>query len=697
MPMKISKSRTIIATAIATALVAAIAWANVPNGPQPNVGLTWYTSSDPTTGAGVAAPLAQLLIRQDTPSIYYKSGPLPTNWTEAGVGGGGGGGGTVTDVTGTNGVQVTSGTTTPLVQLAPCGSTNKIYETLDGTTWTCVAFPSGGGNVSGTGTANQTVKWTGGSTVGNAWATDDGTTWGVASIFTITEASGNTKAFGTLESAGILTADTSISLPTAGTSTFAAFANGSGAAASATATGRLIYDNTNHTFDVSTNAGGYVAILTGTPGAVGITGTVASNNIPRGASTSSLQTGSFTDTGTAISASSTLTMTGVLSANDSLALASGTAANNFESFSNGSGAAASAANTGRIIYDATSQTFMTSTNAGAYTSIGTGTVTGTGTANRTTKWTGTGAIGNAFFSDDGTTWGSASIFTITEASGNTKAFGTLESAGVFTADTSISLPTAGTSTFAAFANGSGAAASATATGRIIYDNTNATFDVSMNGGAYVSLLSGPLGAAGITGTVASNNIPRGAGTTSLQTGSFTDTGTAISASSTLTMTGVLSANDSLALASGTAANNFESFSNGSGAAASAANTGRIIYDATSQTFMTSTNAGAYTSIGTGTVTGTGTANRTTKWTGTGAIGNAFFADDGTTWGSASIFTITEATGATSINGLLTIASGESLTPAGTSTSSRSRTDPAPRYRQRRRAGSSTSQRRRCSA
>ena len=255
------------------------------------------------------------------------------------MGGGGGGGGTVTDVTGTNGVQVTSGTTTPLVRVRAVRIDEQdLRDRSTARSWTCVAFPSGGGNVSGTGTANQTVKWTGGSTVGNAWATDDGTTWGSASIFTITEASGNTKAFGTLESAGIFTADTSISLPTAGTSTFAAFANGSGAAASATATGRIIYDNTNHTFDVSANAGGYVALLTGTPGAVGITGTVSSNNIPRGASASSLQTGSFTDSGTAVSTGSTLTLTGALSANDTLVLASGTAANNTATFANGSGA-----------------------------------------------------------------------------------------------------------------------------------------------------------------------------------------------------------------------------------------------------------------------------------------------------------------------------------------------------------------------
>ena len=131
---------------------------------------------------------------------------------------------------------------------------------------------------------------------------------------------------------------------------------------------------------MSTNAGGYVAILTGTPGAVGITGTVSSNNIPRGASVSSLQTGSFTDSGTAVSTSSSLTITGVTSLNDTLVLASGTAANNTATFANGSGATVGAAGSGVLIYDNTAHAFDVSVNGGAYVQLLTsaaGAITGT--------------------------------------------------------------------------------------------------------------------------------------------------------------------------------------------------------------------------------------------------------------------------------------------------------------------------------
>lgn len=67
------------------------------------------------------------------------------------------------------------------------------------------------------GTANKTTKFTAANTVGNAWASDDGTTWGSASIFTITEASGNFKGFGTGEVVGLLTMDAGFSAGAAAT------------------------------------------------------------------------------------------------------------------------------------------------------------------------------------------------------------------------------------------------------------------------------------------------------------------------------------------------------------------------------------------------------------------------------------------------------------------------------------------------
>lgn len=53
---------------------------------QPFVGLIWYADFDPTTGDGVDAPISQLLVRTDSPSLYYKSGPAPTDWIRIGVG-----------------------------------------------------------------------------------------------------------------------------------------------------------------------------------------------------------------------------------------------------------------------------------------------------------------------------------------------------------------------------------------------------------------------------------------------------------------------------------------------------------------------------------------------------------------------------------------------------------------------------------
>lgn len=56
---------------------------------EPSVGLYWYFNVDPTIGPGVNAPLWQIGIRTDNPSIYYKSGPSDTSWTLIGSAGGG--------------------------------------------------------------------------------------------------------------------------------------------------------------------------------------------------------------------------------------------------------------------------------------------------------------------------------------------------------------------------------------------------------------------------------------------------------------------------------------------------------------------------------------------------------------------------------------------------------------------------------
>lgn len=53
---------------------------------QPSTGLYWTSNVDPTIGAGVNAPLWQLLFRTDVPSIYVKTGTATTAWTLLGNG-----------------------------------------------------------------------------------------------------------------------------------------------------------------------------------------------------------------------------------------------------------------------------------------------------------------------------------------------------------------------------------------------------------------------------------------------------------------------------------------------------------------------------------------------------------------------------------------------------------------------------------
>lgn len=52
----------------------------MPSHIEPALGLYWYADVDPTVSPGVDAPLWQLLVRTDSPSIYYKAGFDPTDW-----------------------------------------------------------------------------------------------------------------------------------------------------------------------------------------------------------------------------------------------------------------------------------------------------------------------------------------------------------------------------------------------------------------------------------------------------------------------------------------------------------------------------------------------------------------------------------------------------------------------------------------
>jgi hypothetical protein len=93
---KNSLIKTAIGYAIGLLAIAAVSYAGTGT-PTPAVGLYWLLNGDPTISPGANAPLNQLGIRTDTPSLYYKSGAANTAWTS--LSGGGGGGGTVTSIT----------------------------------------------------------------------------------------------------------------------------------------------------------------------------------------------------------------------------------------------------------------------------------------------------------------------------------------------------------------------------------------------------------------------------------------------------------------------------------------------------------------------------------------------------------------------------------------------------------------------
>ncbi|MGC1490831.1 MAG: hypothetical protein WA798_05610, partial [Candidatus Acidiferrum sp.] len=143
-----------------------------PNGPQPAVGLYWFLDADPTTGAGMAAPLYQLLVRTDTPSIYYKSGTANTAWTLIGTSSGGGGGGTVTSITCGTGLTCTP---TPITTTGSVAITNTAVTPATYTNATVTvnqqgqvtAASSGTAPVTGAGTSPDLTAWSSASTVGD--------------------------------------------------------------------------------------------------------------------------------------------------------------------------------------------------------------------------------------------------------------------------------------------------------------------------------------------------------------------------------------------------------------------------------------------------------------------------------------------------------------------------------------------------
>jgi hypothetical protein len=169
----------------------------IVDGPITNVATVW------TSGTGVPAiscAIGDLFTRTNgaAGSTLYSCTALNT-WTAVG-----GTSGTVTSVATGTGLTGGTITTTGTLSLNINGgstqtcSAGNFVSALSATGIATCTVPAGGGTITGSGTANTTTKFTGASAIGNAWALDDGTTWGVTSKFTITEASGNTAVNGTL-------------------------------------------------------------------------------------------------------------------------------------------------------------------------------------------------------------------------------------------------------------------------------------------------------------------------------------------------------------------------------------------------------------------------------------------------------------------------------------------------------------------
>jgi hypothetical protein len=166
------------------------------NGPYPAVGLYWYLDSNPTAGAGMPAPDKQLLIRTDTPSIYYKSGTTNTAWTQIGSAGGAG---TVSSITCGSGVSctpnpiTTTGTINVSLPTTTCpGGQAEISTAADGSS-TCAAF---GNTTSAVLTANKLPIATAAHTLGDSVASQDAgaTTFSIGSKFAVTVATGALSA-----------------------------------------------------------------------------------------------------------------------------------------------------------------------------------------------------------------------------------------------------------------------------------------------------------------------------------------------------------------------------------------------------------------------------------------------------------------------------------------------------------------------
>lgn len=164
-------------------IVALVVYAGTGS-PTPAVGLYWLLNGDPTTAPGASAPLNQLGIRTDSPSIYYHSGSSPTAWTQLGSPGSGSGG-TVTSIACGAGV-----TCSP----SPITSTGTISLT------------AGSDVITGSGTPNAVSRFLTSSSIGDGGATDDLTHFSMLDEYVVAGNALEFNHFQTIDVSGTITA-----------------------------------------------------------------------------------------------------------------------------------------------------------------------------------------------------------------------------------------------------------------------------------------------------------------------------------------------------------------------------------------------------------------------------------------------------------------------------------------------------------
>jgi hypothetical protein len=686
-----NKLRAAVAVAVlGGGTVALVETLTVPNGPQPNVGLTWFYTGNPTSGGGIQAPMYQFLIRVDVPSVYWKSGTAATAWTIIGNGASPGTG-TVTSITCGSGVTCTPN---------PITTTGTI--TADGSAPT------------GSGSANAVAVWVSASVLGYRLATDDGTTFkitrsepgGRANIFdvinsgssgdsevkvTATSSSGSAVSLAIIEDRnGATTLSNNANLGAftivEGSGGFALNSTSGEAAISVADATQIVTVGNNLTseldfggpqtsgFPAAFNDGGEIAFpqtievnggFTGpgidysiTPKSMQITQSAANT----GSNQAALQLENSNVSGVAniewLDNTGTLTMalgqsntfnpvtgpneffinnglglnfqgpgSGISTPTLSAEIYAGTVNKAGFQLWDGSSLGVADFQAGRMRYNAGLGHFEASFSGNPWAAFG----TSTGTVTSIACGTGVSCSPGSPITSTGTITGAPFI-------GETVTSGT--SGSVLYLDSSIHF--------------------AQDNADLFYDAADHRLGLGKNSGLGNALTVVDPTAGGSPLVVQSTSATGfsvmdaldNSGTQQMAIGYGNPSASAtrvqsktylFSASADFVVTN--STQNQFVFGETTGSATIE-FADGSASAVSDANTGRIEYNNVAHEFEASVNGGAYVPFAsaTGGVFGTGTANRTTKWSGASTVGNGWASDDGTTWGSAGIFTITEASG-----------------------------------------------------